>query len=226
MHEPDSGDRPEQTHAHGEWLDRDVVQPHPAEAGLGQDVLEPRGVDVVDRRRDHASTVALYDAGVFLVVLLLVILIPVAELIVMFKVAAAFGWLETLSVLILVSMVGAWLVRRQGLTMVMRIQRELTEGNVPTKSVVDGLLLLVAGVLLLTPGFISDAFGILLLFPPTRIALRSLVIRRYRSRLEFYKGAAPRMGGMWSRIVINDDIIDTEGHENRPRRDPSGELEP
>ena len=162
----------------------------------------------------------------FLLVLLLVIAVPVAELIVMFKVAGAFGWLDTLAVLILVSIVGAWLVRRQGLAMVMRIQRELSEGHVPTKSVVDGLLLLVAGVLLFTPGFITDALGILLLFPPTRIALRGLLIRRYRSRLDVYKNAATRGGGMWSRIVINDDIIDTEGRENRPRRDPSGELEP
>jgi UPF0716 protein FxsA len=152
--------------------------------------------------------------------------VPVAELIVMFKVAGVFGWLDTLAVLLLVSIVGAWLVRRQGLAMVMRIQRELSEGHVPTKSVVDGLLLLVAGALLFTPGFITDAFGILLLFPPTRIALRSLLIRRYRSRLDVYKNAATRGGGMWSRIVINDEIIDTEGRENRPRRDPSGELGP
>jgi UPF0716 protein FxsA len=225
VHQPDARDRPEKTDADRKLLDRDVIQPDPTETGPGQDFLEPRGVDVVDRRRDHASTVALYDAGVFLVVLLLVILIPVAELIVMFKVADAFGWLETLSLLLLVSVVGAWLVRRQGLTMVMRIQRELSGGTVPTKTVVDGLLLLVAGVLLLTPGFVSDVLGILLLFPPTRIAVRGMLIRRYRTRLDFYNGAAPP-GRMWSRIVINDDIIDTEGRENRPRRDPSGELEP
>ena len=183
-----------------------------------------------------ASTVAPYDAGVFLVVLLFIILVPIAELIVMFKVADAFGWLETLSVLVLISVVGAWLVRRQGLAMVMRIQRELSQGKVPTKSVVDGLLLLVAGALLLTPGFVTDAVGILLLFPPTRIALRGLLVRRYRSRLDVYKSAAPRGGRMWSRVVIDDDVIDAdvidddvidpEGWENRPRRDPSGELDP
>ena len=162
----------------------------------------------------------------FLVVLLFIILVPIAELIVTFKVAGVFGWLDTLALLVLISVVGAWLVRRQGLTMVMRIQRDLSSGNVPTKSLVDGLLLLVAGVLLLTPGFITDAAGILLLFPPTRIAVRSLLIRRYRSRLDVYKNAAPRSGGMWSRVVITDDVIDTEGRENRPRRDPSGEIGP
>jgi UPF0716 protein FxsA len=163
---------------------------------------------------------------VFLVVLLFIILVPIAELIVTFKVAGVFGWLDTLALLVLISVVGAWLVRRQGLTMVMRIQRELSAGNVPTKPVVDGLLLLVAGVLLLTPGFITDAAGILLLFPPTRIAVRSLLLRRYRSRLDVYKNATSRGGSMWSRVVITDDVIDTEGRENRPRRDPSGELEP
>ena len=161
----------------------------------------------------------------FLVVLLFIILVPVAELIVMFKVAGAFGWLETLSVLVLISVVGAWLVRRQGLAMVMRIQRELSAGKVPTKSVVDGLLLLVAGAFLMTPGFLTDVAGILLLFPPTRIALRGLLIRRYRSRIDVYKDAATRGGGLWSSVVIDDDVIDAEGRENRPRRDPSGELE-
>ena len=161
----------------------------------------------------------------FLLVFLLIILVPVLELIVMFKVAGAFGWLETLSVLVLISFVGAWLVRRQGLSMLMRIQRELSEGTVPTKSVVDGLLLLVAGVLLLTPGFVSDVFGILLVLPPTRIALRTALIRRYRSRIEVYRGAAGRGGRMWNRVVINDDVIDAESFEDTPRRDPFGELD-
>jgi UPF0716 protein FxsA len=162
---------------------------------------------------------------VFLLVLLLIILVPVIELIVMFKVAGAFGWLETLSALVLISIVGAWLVRRQGLSMLMRIQRELSEGAVPTKSVVDGLLLLVAGVLLLTPGFVSDVLGILLVLPPTRIALRTALIRRYRSRIEVYKNAATRGGRMWNRVVV-DDVIDAESFEDMPRRDPSGELGP
>jgi UPF0716 protein FxsA len=162
---------------------------------------------------------------VFLLVLLLVILVPVAELVVMFKVADAFGWLETLCVLILISMAGAWLVRRQGLSMLMRIQRELNEGTVPTKSVVDGLLLLVAGVLMLTPGFLTDVVGFLLIVPPTRIALRTLLIRRYRSRIAVHGDHAPRGGRMWSRVVIDDDVIDAESFEEPPRRNPSGELD-
>jgi UPF0716 protein FxsA len=163
---------------------------------------------------------------VFLVVLLFIILVPVAELVVVFKVAGAFGWLETLSALLLFSVVGAWIVRRQGISILMRIQRELSEGRMPTKSVVDGLLLLVAGALMLTPGFLTDAVGLLLIFPPTRIVVRGLLIRRYQSRLEVYKTAATRGGRMWTRVVSREEVIDTEGRENRPRRDPSGELGP
>jgi UPF0716 protein FxsA len=160
-----------------------------------------------------------------LALLLLVIVVPVVELIVMFKVADAFGWLETLSALILVSIVGAWLVKRQGLSMLMRIQKELHEGKVPTKSVVDGLLLLVAGVLMLTPGFLSDVLGLLLIIPPTRIAVRTALIRRYRSRIEVYGNAPPRAPRGWTRVVVDDDVIDAESYEEPPRRRASGELD-
>jgi UPF0716 protein FxsA len=162
---------------------------------------------------------------VFLLVLLLLILVPVVELVVMFKVAAAFGWLETLSALILFSMVGAWLVRRQGLSMLVRIQGELGQGKVPTKSVVDGLLLMIAGVLMLTPGFVTDAGGLLLLFPPTRIAVRTALIRRYRSRVDVHGSTASRGGRMWTRVVVDDDVIDAESFEEPPRRRASGELD-
>jgi UPF0716 protein FxsA len=168
---------------------------------------------------------------VFLAVLLLIVLMSVTELIVMFKVADAFGWLETLTVLLLISMLGAWLVKRQGLAIVARIQRELSGGTVPTKSVIDGLLLLAAGVLLFVPGFITDVVAIFLVFPPTRAALRGLLIRRYRSRLDVYKSTSFRGGRMWSSVVTDDDVIDAEvidaeGRESPPKRDPSGELGP
>jgi hypothetical protein len=53
-----------------------------------------------------------------------------------------------------------------------------------------------------------------------------LLIRRYRSRLDFYQSAAGRPRRIWTRMVVNDDVIDTEGKENRPWRGPSGELDP
>ena len=99
---------------------------------------------------------------------LLFLVIPVAELYVIFKVGAQLGWLETLALLVLISFVGAWLVRREGLSTLLRIERGLRQGKLPTNSLVDGLLILVAGALMLTPGFLTDIIGLLLLFPPTR----------------------------------------------------------
>jgi len=151
--------------------------------------------------------------------LLLFILVPVAEIIVIFKVAGHLGWLETLSILLLVSIFGAWLVRREGINTLVRIQGDLARGVVPTKQIVDGLLILVAGALLLTPGFLTDIAGLLLLFPPTRIAVRSLLIRRYRTRIDAYQRGATPGPRMWTHFVVDDDIVDTQGRERRPDRD-------
>ncbi len=154
--------------------------------------------------------------------LLLFILVPVAELIVIFKVAGHIGWLETLAALLIVSFVGAWLVRREGINTLLRLQGDLAKGVVPTKPIVDGLPILVAGALMLTPGFITDVAGLLLLFPPTRIAMRSLLIRRYRSRIDWYRQRAAQGPTVWTRIV-NDDVVDTRERDHDrdyPELDP------
>ena len=153
---------------------------------------------------------------------LLFLLVPVAELIVIFKVGGQIGWLETLTLLVVISMLGAWLVRREGLSTLLRVQRGLSEGQMPTKSLVDGLLILVAGGLMLTPGFLTDIVGLLLLFPPTRVAVRSLLIRRYHGRLDAgFGAAAPSSSAFWNRVVIRDDVIDVDGYEQaQPREQP------
>ena len=138
------------------------------------------------------------------------------------QVAHAIGVLETLALLIVVSFVGAWLVRYAGFSTLARIRRQLTAGRMPTKELVDGALLLGAGALLIAPGFITDAVGLLLLLPPVRIPLRTLLIRRYRRRAE--RGDL-RVGrrGRWQRVVV-----DVDGTDEPPRyRTPPGrELEP
>jgi UPF0716 protein FxsA len=76
------------------------------------------------------------------------------------------------------SVVGAWLVKRQGIGLARRVQQQVRAGHAPTKELVDGALLLVAGVLMFAPGFVSDAIGILLLIPPIRALVRNMVMRR------------------------------------------------
>jgi len=119
-----------------------------------------------------------------LALVFLLVLVPVVELAVFIQVASAFGVWNTLGVLVVISFIGFWIVRRQGMGLLRRAQLQISTGRVPGKEAVDGVLVLGAGILLLVPGFVTDALGILLLIPPVRAGLRALVSRRWRGRVE------------------------------------------
>jgi len=108
---------------------------------------------------------------------------PFLELFVILKVGHAIGALNTIGLLILVSAVGAWLVKREGLSVLRRAQGRIQAGGVPTKELVDGVLILFAGALLLTPGFLTDVAGVLLLLPPVRAGLRATTTKQLRRRM-------------------------------------------
>ena len=112
--------------------------------------------------------------------MLVLVVLPIAEIYVVVQVSHAIGVLDALGLLIGVSLVGAWLVKRQGLRVWTRFNRQAARGEVPTKAMADGALLLVAGALLLIPGFITDGLGILLLVPPVRAVVRAVMLRRAR----------------------------------------------
>lgn len=118
----------------------------------------------------------------------LLIGVPILELYVIVQVAVGIGTLQTIGLLILVSVVGAWLVRREGLWVLNRVRERLDQGQVPGNELVDGLLILVAGALMLTPGFLTDALGLVLLAPPTRIIVRTMLVKRFRHRLQINYG--------------------------------------
>lgn len=117
------------------------------------------------------------------VLALVFVVVPFVELYVILQVGHAIGVLNTIGLLILVSVVGAWLMKREGLAVVHRARVQMLDGRVPAAAVVDGVLVLFAGALLVTPGFVSDVFGILLLLPPTRAAVRAYGRRRLAARL-------------------------------------------
>jgi UPF0716 protein FxsA len=106
----------------------------------------------------------------------------VAELFVIVEVARAVGVLDTVALLILVSLVGIALMRRVGLGVWRRAQGRLQAGEVPGQEIVDGVLVLAGGAFLAVPGFISDVIGLLLLLPPGRAGVRWLTLRRLRRR--------------------------------------------
>ena len=127
------------------------------------------------------ATPSMTTVLVFLIVAFLAV--PIVEIYLIVEVARYAGILNTVVLLILVSVAGAWMVRREGLGILRRAQEELATGRVPGRQVVDGLLVLVAGALMLTPGFATDALGLALLFPPSRIAVREVLIRRFARRV-------------------------------------------
>ncbi len=106
-------------------------------------------------------------------IFLLLLAMPVVELAVIVQVAEEIGVLETLAVLVAISVAGAWLLKQQGLATWRSLQATTARGQVPTKEATDGALILFGGALLLTPGFVTDAFGLVLLLPPTRALVKS-----------------------------------------------------
>lgn len=122
----------------------------------------------------------------FALLLLAFVVVPFVELYVIIQVAHVIGALDTIALLVVVSAVGAWLVKREGLGVLRRVQQQVQGGAVPGNELVDGLLILFAGALLLTPGFVSDLLGILLLLPPVRFALRAVARRRLSHRVQLY----------------------------------------
>lgn len=118
-----------------------------------------------------------------LALILVFIVAPLVELAATFVVAHYFGWITTLALMILISLVGVTIVWHQGLGVWARIRAALAAGVVPTPDLVDGGLVLAAGVLLVLPGFISDLMGLVLLLPPVRHGVRSLLRKHFAGRI-------------------------------------------
>ena len=107
-------------------------------------------------------------------IFLAILAVPVAELFVIVQVAEEIGILSTFALLVVISFVGAYLLKQQGLATWRRLQGTLQRGEMPANEVSDGAMILMGGALLLTPGFLTDVVGILLLLPPTRAALKGI----------------------------------------------------
>ncbi|HJV08310.1 MAG TPA: FxsA family protein [Acidimicrobiales bacterium] len=116
------------------------------------------------------------------VLVLLFLLVPLAELYVIIQVGQAFGALNTIALLIIISAFGAWLAKREGMSVWRRFQRQVETGSVPGKEIADGVMILFAGALLMSPGFLTDIFGIALLLPPVRAVVRAALMKQAARR--------------------------------------------
>ena len=153
-----------------------------------------------------------------LVLILVFILLPIAEIYVIIQVGQAIGALWTILILIADSIIGARLLSWQGRRVWRQFQQALAEGRVPHSEVLDGVLIIMGGAFLLTPGFITDVFGVVLLLPPTRAFVRRSLARAMLS---------PRRA-RWARVVVHTGPVATARAEPHaePRPPADRELPP
>lgn len=144
--------------------------------------------------------------------LLIFIVVPVAELYVLLKVGDAIGAPLTILILVGDSIVGSLLLKSQGRVVWRRFTETMAAGRVPHRELLDGMMVIFGGAFLITPGFLTDILGILLLLPPTRAVLRGVAVRALKGRVAFeVAGAATRRRGR--------DRFDVEGTATELRDD-------
>ena len=148
-----------------------------------------------------------------MILFLLFIVFPIAELYVIIRVGSSIGFLNTLGLIVLVAVVGSWLVKREGTRVWRKFNDSVSQGRVPTREIVDGVLILAAGALLLTPGFLTDVVGVLALFPPTRAVFRSMLLKRAQRGTVIVRRFGSTSGGRAA--PMSGDVIDTDGTEPR-----------
>jgi UPF0716 protein FxsA len=156
----------------------------------------------------------------------LFIAVPLVEIAVLIQVGQWLGVLDTIGLLLLISLLGVWLVKREGAGTLRRIREELSYGRMPTDGLIDGGLLMTAGVLLLVPGFVTDFFGLLLLLPPVRSGARRLAKRRFSTRIAVVgrrSGTGPE--GTWDARSTWRDPGDGPGSRGPGGYGPGGRPE-
>ncbi|WP_315905304.1 FxsA family protein [Vibrio fluvialis] len=114
----------------------------------------------------------------FPILLILFIAVPVIEIGLFIQVGGVLGLWPTIALVLITAFVGASLVRSQGLHTLMTVQQRMQNGEIPAQQIVEGVMLAVAGVLLLTPGFMTDAMGMLILLPSPRAMLAKYLMSK------------------------------------------------
>jgi UPF0716 protein FxsA len=142
---------------------------------------------------------------------LLFVIMPIAEIAVLINVGEIIGGWNTVLLVILSAMIGAYLVKREGVSTLAQAQLKMQQGQVPAEEIGSGLLLLVAGVLLVTPGFITDVFGLLLTLPYTRKKIGGVLFHALNGKM--HASAHFSQSGFGQTYAQNDDIIDGEFRE-------------
>ena len=120
----------------------------------------------------------------FTKLLILFIIVPVAELYILIEVGKKIGSLSVIGVIILTGILGAYLVKSQGFMILKKIQNDLNEGILPGDSLIQGAIILAGGILLLTPGFITDIVGFIFLMPFSRKVVKNYLLKWLKGKIK------------------------------------------
>ncbi|GAA0854777.1 FxsA family protein [Aliiglaciecola litoralis] len=141
-------------------------------------------------------------------------ILPIIEIAILVNVGEQIGGWNTVAIVILTAFIGAFLVRREGIATLMQAQQKMQTGQMPGQEMAEGLLLVIAGVLLVTPGFVTDAIGLLLSFPLTRPLIAKSLMKQMNVKV--VSGQSPfQQGGFGYQQdardrADNDDVIEGE----------------
>ncbi|MBL4768444.1 MAG: FxsA family protein [Rhodobacteraceae bacterium] len=148
------------------------------------------------------------------------VIVPIIEIALFVEVGGAIGLWPTLAIVFLTAFLGIWLIRTQGRLALQQLQASFSTGKDPTKTLVHGAMILIAGFLLLTPGFFTDAIGFALMIPPVRMA----VFRFLQGRINVQGFQTNVRSGFSGGDVIDGDFEEVQPTKPTPGK-PSGWVE-
>lgn len=156
--------------------------------------------------------------------LLLFITIPILELCIFLMLGSKIGIPTTLAIIVLTAFLGAWLTKSEGLKTLTKYQNAVSQGRLPHEEVMDGLMILVAGAVLLTPGFLTDAIGFSLLIPTVRDFVKGIAKAYLSNRVSVVgenMGTPPTQPGATKVINVEAEVV-----EDAPRPHPTSQESP
>ena len=140
----------------------------------------------------------------------LFLVVPIVEIYLLIEVGSVIGALPTIILVVATAVIGAFLLRQQGMSTLARFQKNMASGALPAKEMMEGVLLVIGGALLMTPGFFTDTIGFLCLIPFTRQFIVNQIIKRSLFKTQSSVSGANRSG-------VDGDIIEGE-YSHKPTK--------
>ena len=130
----------------------------------------------------------------FIKLIILFSVIPLVELLILIRIGTYIGALNTILLVLTTAIIGAALARRQGINTIWRIRQSLSNGKLPADELLDGFIIIIAALFLITPGLLTDTMGFILLIPQTRRIFKKWVERKIRNWIDRSGGSSVRFG--------------------------------